>query len=120
MLYPEPLRKLKDLAFSSVGDQLAVSVESGVNLFDVSNSLRLVKKFDIRVGSLAYSSDRRWLALAGVDGVLWFYSLKDGHWICLNTGSVNIFYGQFAPDGKHFVSTDSGGRAILVDMSEVD
>jgi len=120
MVYSEPLSKLSDLVFSSTGEQLAVSVESGVYLFDVLNGLRLVRKFDIRVDSLAYSSDRRWLALAGVDGVLWFYSLKDGRWICLNTGSVNIFYGQFAPDAKHFVATDSGGRALLVDMSHVD
>ncbi|HMG23503.1 MAG TPA: hypothetical protein VK607_19350, partial [Kofleriaceae bacterium] len=64
----------------------------------------------------AFAPDGAWFAAIGDGGDVWFHRAADDHWVYLATGVVKISPAAFSDDGRYFVATDPGGRALLVDM----
>ena len=121
---------IRTFRFSPGGDRLAIATRTSVQLIDVAHVLQggspmertagmPWNKLDNSVTSLAFSGDRKWLAMTDETGAIWFYSFDRGTWVCEVVSRGQIVAGNFSGDTRHFVATDPSGRVLLIDMATV-
>jgi WD40 repeat protein len=65
---------------------------------------------------LGFSPDGAWFAAISDHGV-WFHYRRDNRWMFYPTGTTKLTFGYFSTDGRRFVATDIGGRALVFEMS---
>lgn len=113
-----PLANIPSVRFDSSGTKLGlVDWDGGIAVFDISNPRRPVKEFEpsrrelVRVvWDIAFSSDGKMIAAAGVSGVkVW----RDGT-LMATPFSGEAYSLQFSPDGKRLAWSEVGHGALHV------
>ena len=77
------------------------------------------KEVEIPVKHLAFTANNEWLAATSDRGGIWFNRRGSEQWTYLSTGSNRILFGVFTADDTQLVATDTGGRALLVNMRAI-
>src|SRR5262249_52650860 len=77
------------------------------------------EQVDIVIKHFAISGNNEWLAATSDRGGIWINRRGSPHWTYLSTGTNRILFGAFTADDSQFVATDTGGRALLVNMNAI-
>jgi WD40 repeat protein len=119
-------RKIYRIHFSNDDARFIVVTEEAIYIAEIkgiatSGSSPLAwSRLELKIESIDYSPDGKWLAMTGGDGAIWFYEIQKNRWVCENVGRSEIFFGYFATDSKHFIAIDADGRVLLVDVAKID
>jgi len=120
---------LDDVRLNSTATQVAVTLSSSVRIVTVRSERPAQQRTNealirwgsvsLTAGAIGFSRDDKWFAVAGMNGVLWFYDVAADQWRCVVAGSGKFVTGYFSADGDSYFAANSDGRVWLVRLSSL-
>jgi WD40 repeat protein len=128
-IFSSPHPSSQYLEFTPDSTALAIATNKGVSLRPVPHATQTSgaasgtgagtkwswNEIELPVRHVGFSPDGAWFA-AITDRGVWFQQRKANRWTYHSTGAAKIPFGYFTADGRRFVATDIGGRALVFDM----